>query len=69
MAANADTETVADILARKKGSVRQAPLEAGSPSWEEIQGLTWAEIKDRARKRVTGYKTFRKLLSDSEYDR
>jgi hypothetical protein len=69
MASNSDDETVADILKRKKASVRQAALEPGSPSWDEVLDLTWAEIKERARRRLPGYKTFRKLLSDSEYNR
>ena len=30
---------------------------------------TWAEIKQKAARRVPGYKTFRKLLSDKEYDK
>ncbi len=69
MPANLDDETVTEILARKKGTIRQAPLEEGSPSWAEILGETWADIKHKARRRVSGYKTFRKLLSDSEYDK
>jgi hypothetical protein len=69
MPANLDDETVTEILARKKGTIRQAPLDAGSPSWGEILSETWADIKDKARRRVPGYKTFRKLLSDSEYDK
>lgn len=69
MPANFDDETVTEILARKKGTIRQAPLDAGSPSWGEILSETWADIKDKARRRVPGYKTFRKLLSDSEYDK
>lgn len=69
MPANDDNETVADILSRKKGSIRQAPLEPGSPSWADIMGETWADIKRKSSRRVPGYKTFRKLLSDSEYDK
>lgn len=69
MAGNSNDETVADILKRKKASIRQAALEPGSPSWDEVLDLTWAEIKERARRRMAGYKTLRKLLSDSEYNR
>jgi hypothetical protein len=58
MASNSDDETVADILKRKKASVRQAALEPGSPSWDEV-----------LLRRMAGYKTLRKLLSDSEYNR
>jgi len=67
--ANLDDETVSEILTRKKGTMRQAPLGVGSPSWDDILNETWADIKDKARRRVPGYKTFRKLLSDSEYDK
>lgn len=66
---NADDETVANILGRKRGTIRNAPLGRGSPSWDEIIEETWAEIKAKARRREAGYKTFRKLLSDSEYDK
>jgi len=37
MAANANAKkTVAEILKGKKGGIRQAPLEAGSPSWDDF---------------------------------
>ena len=69
MPGNADDETVSDILKRKRGTIRTARLASGSPSWDDILHETWAEIKEKARRRVPGYKTFRKLLSDTEYDR
>jgi hypothetical protein len=69
MPENDDHETVADILKRKKGSIRRATLGSGSPSWDDIMDETWAEIKRKASRQVPGYKTFRKLLSDSEYDK
>ncbi len=69
MPPNDENETVREILTRKKGSVRHAPLDPGSPSWDDIMDETWAEIKRKATRRVPGYKTFRKLLSDSEYDK
>jgi hypothetical protein len=69
MPANDDNETVAEILKRKRGAIRQAPLEPGSPSWDDILHETWGEVKEKARRRVPGYKTFRKLLSDSEYEK
>ena len=49
--------------------MRQAPFGVGSPSWDDILNEKWADIKDKASRRVPGYKTFRKLLSDSEYDK
>ncbi len=69
MATNADDETVAEILKRKRAGIRQAALDPGSPSWDEILDLTWWDVKERARRRLPGYKTLRKLLSDSEYNR
>jgi hypothetical protein len=61
--------TVAEILAGKKASVRNAPLGPGSPSWDDILDLTWEEVVDRAKRRAPGYKTIKKLLSSREYDK
>ena len=69
MPPNDQDETVRDILKRKQGRVKQAPLPPGSPSWDRILDLTWAEISERAARREKGFKTFRKLLSDPEYDK
>ena len=69
MPENADSETVARILKRKKGTIKYAPLSPGSPSWGDIAGETWKSIKRKARRRVTGYTTFRKLLLDRRFDR
>lgn len=66
---NAAAETVADILKRKRGTIRQAPLDPGSPSWDDILGETWRSIKRKARQRKTGYRTFRKLLTDGRFDK
>ena len=60
---------VPEILQHKKASVRQSPLESGSPSWNEIEELTWEEIESGARAELPGYKTIRKLLSDKRFDR
>lgn len=62
-------KTVAEILAGKKASVKNASLGPGSPSWDDILGLLWEEIVDRAKRRVAGYKTIKKLLSAKEYDK
>ncbi len=62
-------KTVREILAGKKGSIRQASLDPGSPSWDDILDLAWEELVRRARTRVPGYKTFKKLLSKGEYDK
>ena len=69
MAQNGDDETVSEILRRKRGSIRSAALEPGSPSWDDIAELTWDEITQRAKNRETGFKTFKKLLSSGEYDK
>ncbi len=66
---NAENETVAEILKRKLGKIKNASLDPGSPSWDEIRGETWASIKRKARQRKTGYHTFRKLLSDPRFDK
>lgn len=62
-------KTVAEILKSKKASVKNARLPEGSPSWASILDVTWEDICQRARKRVPGYKTIRKLLSDPEYNK
>ena len=69
MPTNDDNEIVADILIRKLGKIKNAPLASGSPSWDDIRGETWASIKRKARQRKTGYRTFHKLLTDSGYDK
>ncbi|HEX4611361.1 MAG TPA: hypothetical protein VH092_24420 [Urbifossiella sp.] len=69
MPENFDHETVADILKRKRGKIKYAPLDPGSPSWDDVLHETWGEIVAKANRRVSGYKTFRKLLSDSGYDK
>ncbi|HEY7156650.1 MAG TPA: hypothetical protein VH575_21960 [Gemmataceae bacterium] len=62
-------KTVAEILARKRGSIKQAALDPGSPSWDDILHLTWEEIDRRAKQRMPGYQTIRKLLSDTEHNK
>jgi hypothetical protein len=62
-------KTVREILAGKKGSVRNASLPPGSPSWDDVLDLTWEELVARAKRRLPGYKTIKKLLGSAEYDR
>jgi hypothetical protein len=62
-------KTVKEILAGKKASVRDARLPAGSPSWDDILGLAWEEIVERAKRRLPGYKTIKKLLGSREYNK
>ncbi len=66
---NQPDETVREILKRKRAAIKQAALEPGSPSWDDILEMTWDEINERARRRETGFKTFKKLLGKAEYDR
>jgi hypothetical protein len=62
-------KTVSEILAGKKASVRDAPLEAGSPSWSEVVALTWEEVVEQAEADVPGFKTIKKLLGDKRFDK
>lgn len=64
-----DGQTVAEILTRKKSSIRSAPLEKGSPSWDDILDMMWEEVVQRAKQREPGFRTIRKLLSDGRFDR
>lgn len=62
-------EKVREILKRKKGSIKNAPLEEGSPSWDEILDKTLAEVEQEAKKGTIGYYTIKKLLKKKEYNR
>lgn len=66
---NDDNETVAEILKRKRGAIRQAPLPPGSPSWDDILGETWKSVKRKAQQRKRGYGKFHKLLTDGRFDK
>jgi len=43
-------KTVEEILKSKKGDIKRAKLDPGSPSWDDILKLTLAEIQERAKK-------------------
>ena len=60
---------VRDILKLKRGSIKTAPLERGSPRWEDILDLTWREIEEGGRQQRAGFRTLKKLLLRKEYDR
>ncbi|KJR97697.1 MAG: hypothetical protein VR68_12320 [Peptococcaceae bacterium BRH_c4a] len=66
---NTEKLMVKEILKRKKGSIKNAPLEKGSPSWDDIQNMTMEQIDEYARKSVPGFKTIRKLLNDKRFDK
>lgn len=61
--------TVREILKNKKGRIKHAPLEEGSPSWDDILDLTWEEIEERHQRREPGFKTFHKLLKEKRFDK
>jgi len=61
--------TVADILKGKKGSIKNAPLPKGSPSWKEIQGMTQQEINQGAAENRPGYRAIKKLLTDRRFNK
>jgi hypothetical protein len=69
MPGNRDGETVREILRRKQGNIKQAPLPPGSPAWDDILDETWRDIKRKAKSRKPGYKQFQKLLSDPRFDK
>ncbi|MGM0601247.1 MAG: RHS repeat-associated core domain-containing protein [Candidatus Rifleibacteriota bacterium] len=62
-------ETVNEILKKRKGSIKDAPLPKGSPSWNKIRHMTLNQIKRKAQKRIPGFKQFYKLLTDSRFIR
>ena len=65
-----DPETlVREILKLKRAGITRAALPAGAPSWKDLMDLTWEEIEDGARTNRAGYRTVRKLLTDSRFDR
>ncbi len=62
--------TVAEILRKfKRGSIKQVPLPAGSPSWDDIMDLKWEEVLRRARSRMKGFRIFKKLLLQPRFDK
>ena len=40
-------KTVAEILLTKRAAIKNAPLEPGSPSWDDVRALLWEEIERR----------------------
>lgn len=62
-------EKVADILKRKKASIKQASLPRGSPDWDTFLQMTWEQIDAGARANRPGFKVVRKLLTDKRFDK
>ena len=61
--------TVREILQHKKASITRAPLPAGSPGWDSILDMTWEEIVAAAQSGQIGFRTIRKLLADTRFDK
>ena len=62
-------KTVEEILKKKQGRIKNAPLEDGSPSWDEILHLTWEEIDEGAQRNEPGFRTFHKLLTSKRFNK
>lgn len=62
-------KTVREILKEKRAGIRQAPLEPGSPSWDDILDMPWKEVVERAEADEPGYRTIKKLLSGGRFDK
>ena len=62
-------KTVREILRDKKGCIKDAELEPGSPSWDDIMDMTWEELSERASRREPGFRTFKKLIGRKRYDK
>lgn len=61
--------TVGDILREKRAAIRTAPLEPGSPGWDDILGMMWEDVVARADADDPGFRTFKKLLAGSRFDK
>jgi hypothetical protein len=62
-------QRVSDILKQKRGSIKQAHLPSGSPSWDEFSEMSWEQIEEGAAANRPGFKVVRKLLTDRRFDR
>ena len=62
-------KTVEEILKSKQGRIKNAPLDEGSPGWDDIMDLTWEEVERRAQQNQPGYRTIYKLLKRKRYDK
>lgn len=61
--------TVAEILKQKRAAIKQAALEPGSPSWDEILDVPWEEVIARANRGEPGYRTIKKLLTRRRFSK
>lgn len=58
-------QKVKDVLKIRKGSIKNAPLPPGSPSWYAIQDLTFKDISQR--RNLPGYNTIWKPITDGRF--
>jgi hypothetical protein len=62
-------KTVLEILRGKRGTIKDAALELGSPSWDDILHLTWEEVEERAHYDEPGFRTIHKLLKRKRFNK
>jgi len=62
-------QTVREILKGKRGTIKDAALPRGSPSWDDILDLPWEEVLKRATKRAKGFQQIKKLLNEGRFDK
>lgn len=60
---------VKDILKGKEGAIKDATLPKGSPTWDQISQMTMDQIDKAAKACEPGFRTIRKLLTDSRFDK
>jgi hypothetical protein len=58
---------VQEILKNRKGSIKNAPLPKGAPSWDKIINMTINEIEAGAKANKIGFKEIKKLLQDGRF--
>jgi RHS repeat-associated protein len=68
-ALNPGDSTVNEILEGKLGSIKNAPLPSGSPSWADIGEMKLSEIRAAARAGKPGYRTILKLLTSGRFNK
>lgn len=66
---NADCRRVAEVMRTRRGSIRNAPLPRGAPSWDSILDMTMDEIRSRAQANEPGFRQIHKLLTDGRFGR
>lgn len=62
-------KTVEEVLKKKQGRIKYAPLEKASPSWDNILHLTWEEVEERAQRDEPGFRTIYKLLKAKRFNK